>query len=170
MSKYTFKPYEASYPSLFKAEKQKIEQKIPFAKSIEHVGSTAVVGLGGKGIIDIAIELEVSKQKQAIELLQSLGYFFEESFSTENRLFFKKHKSTENDQVQNYHIHLFSLHNDEFYTMLNFRDSLNSHPEKMQEYAAIKQKAVKYAKEDGKLYRSYKEPFIDSINQLKNKS
>lgn len=169
MVKYIFKPYTSEYPALFKAEKRKIEQKIPFAKSIEHVGSTAVVGLGGKGIIDIAIELEVSKQKQAIELLQSLGYFFEESFSTENRLFFKKHKSPENGLVQNYHIHLFSLNNDEFHTMLNFRNLLNSHPEKVQEYAAIKQEAVKYAKEDGKLYRSYKEPFIDSINQLRNK-
>lgn len=58
MNKYVFKPYSALFPNLFAKEKARIVQHFLFPASIEHVGSTAVPGLGGKGIIDIAIAFE----------------------------------------------------------------------------------------------------------------
>ena len=72
MKKYLFKPYSKIFPDLFEREKERISSHIKEDLVIEHVGSTAVPGLGGKGIIDIAIavskkEMEsVSKQLQIV--------------------------------------------------------------------------------------------------------
>ncbi len=63
MKKYIFDPYDEIFPELFAKEKKRIASYLPKALQIEHVGSTAVPGLGGKGIIDIAILVE----KQDIE-------------------------------------------------------------------------------------------------------
>lgn len=54
LRKYVFRRYNSKYELLFNKEKAKLKKILPKAK-IEHVGSTAVKGLGGKGIIDISI-------------------------------------------------------------------------------------------------------------------
>ena len=55
MSKYVFKKYSSIFPDLFNKEKDRIELHLKTDLAIEHIGSTAVCNLGGKGIIDIAI-------------------------------------------------------------------------------------------------------------------
>jgi GrpB-like predicted nucleotidyltransferase (UPF0157 family) len=52
--KYIYRRAERDYTALFLREKKKLKK---FGKkiAIEHIGSTAVQGLGGKGIIDIMI-------------------------------------------------------------------------------------------------------------------
>jgi hypothetical protein len=49
--KYTYKPYSNIFPSLFQKEKKRISSSFNIALAIEHVGSTSIPGLGGKGII-----------------------------------------------------------------------------------------------------------------------
>lgn len=82
MKKYIFKPYSDLFPSLFNKEKERIASQLLKKASIEHVGSTAVPGLGGKGIIDIAIAVDKSDMENATAALQELGYEFRPSFST----------------------------------------------------------------------------------------
>lgn len=53
MNKYVFKPYNWIFPELFSLEKERIAAHVPIIMQIEHVGSTAVPELSGKGIIDI---------------------------------------------------------------------------------------------------------------------
>ena len=50
VKKYVFKPYSKIFPELFQKEKERISPNLKEALAIEHVGSTAVPGLGGKGI------------------------------------------------------------------------------------------------------------------------
>ncbi len=47
MKKYVFKPYSKIFPELFRAEKERIAAVVKSATAIEHVGSTAIPGLGG---------------------------------------------------------------------------------------------------------------------------
>lgn len=49
--KYVFKPYLQCFPTLFNQEKERIVKHLDQDIMIEHVGSTAIPGLGGKGII-----------------------------------------------------------------------------------------------------------------------
>ena len=49
-------PYDEAWPSLFEAERTRIEAATgPWVEEIEHVGSTAVHGLAAKPVIDIMV-------------------------------------------------------------------------------------------------------------------
>jgi GrpB-like predicted nucleotidyltransferase (UPF0157 family) len=74
MKRYTFKPYSSLYPFLFEQEKNRILSQLKKTVTIEHVGNTAIVGLGGKGIIDIAIGVEKLNMEESVQELQKLGY------------------------------------------------------------------------------------------------
>ena len=52
--KYEIVPYNPDWVTQFEEYKSKIRNIFKDA-SIEHIGSTAVPGLGGKGIIDIMV-------------------------------------------------------------------------------------------------------------------
>ena len=50
---YKFIPYDSVYPGLFEKEKVFLKKILSNKIIVEHFGSTAVPGLGGKGVIDI---------------------------------------------------------------------------------------------------------------------
>ena len=87
MQKYVTKPYSQIFPQLFLREQNRICSSLQEKIHVEHVGSSAVPGLSGKGIIDIAISCK--NPKDLIKDLEGLGYRFAPNFSTETRLFFK---------------------------------------------------------------------------------
>jgi GrpB-like predicted nucleotidyltransferase (UPF0157 family) len=74
MKKYVFKPYHKIFPQLFLKEKKRITGSLGMSAVIEHIGSTAVLGLGGKGIIDMAIPVDKRDMDSASQQLQNLGY------------------------------------------------------------------------------------------------
>jgi GrpB-like predicted nucleotidyltransferase (UPF0157 family) len=133
---------------------------------IEHVGSTAVPGLGGKDIIDMAVSSE--KKDQVMSKLQELGYVFHPSFSTETRLFFKTDRPDPEETMRTYHIHLMSPQSEELEDMLFFREYLKRNPEEAKSYADIKKRASLEAHENGNLYRKLKEPFMKGILQKRS--
>ncbi|MEA3329527.1 MAG: GrpB family protein [Nanoarchaeota archaeon] len=59
--KYKYRKYDKKYPELFRREKSKLRKILGKKPEITHVGSTAIPGLGGKGVIDILIS--VSKKQ-----------------------------------------------------------------------------------------------------------
>jgi GrpB-like predicted nucleotidyltransferase (UPF0157 family) len=155
MKKYVFKEYSDSYPVLFEQEKRRLCALLNERVVIEHVGSTAVPFLGGKGILDIAIGVGVEQFMDTIVPLETLGYTFRPHNSTQERLFFKRH-----EEVQTYHIHVMKLGSPTWKELLSFRDYLRQHPEAIQEYAEIKKRAAEMVDDDGVEYRKLKEPFL----------
>jgi GrpB-like predicted nucleotidyltransferase (UPF0157 family) len=164
MSKYSFKPYSPLFPSLFVKEKARIAPHFLFPASIEHVGSTAVPGLGGKGIIDIAIAVDKECMEEAKNKLQELGYEFRPSFSTPDRFYFIIYLPDPEEESRRYHVHLTYPENIEWKELIGFRDYLRTHPEAMEEYADIKKQAAKMANQNGDQYRKMKEPILQKIN------
>lgn len=161
--KYVFKPYSETFPQLFEKEKKRILSVIGSNCLIEHVGSTAVPGLGGKGIIDIAIAVDKKSLDLVKNLLQTLGYEFRPSFSTEDRLYFIAYLPDNDEKFRRYHIHLTYPENSEWKHFLGFRDYLTAHPEEAKRYAEIKEQAAIDAKDDGEKYRKMKEAIITKI-------
>lgn len=47
--KYVYKPYSKTFPGLFQKEKERITSSLVNVLAIEHVGSTAIPGLEGRG-------------------------------------------------------------------------------------------------------------------------
>jgi GrpB-like predicted nucleotidyltransferase (UPF0157 family) len=161
--KYSFRKYNKNYPQWFNQEKnQLIKSFKPEIKSfnIEHVGSTAIPGLGGKGIIDIAILVKREKYLLAKKKVLYLGYLQWKVPSWKKRLSFKKYPK----QGKRYNLHLtYDLR--EFKKMIFFRNFLIKNPEILKEYKSLKQKAAKTSKNHGQTYRDFKAPFIKSINR-----
>ncbi len=161
--KYIFKPYSRIFEELFSLEKSRISKQINKHLDIQHVGSTAVPGLGGKGIIDIALAVEKSALENTCAQLQELGYEYRADWSTQERLYFKIDLPDKEKSHRKYHVHLTYLESVEWKNLIWFRDYLRSHPVAIEEYARIKKIASELSQENGVEYRRIKDPFIKSI-------
>ena len=155
--KYVFKPYSESFPKLFATEKKRISSYFSVTSDIQHVGSTAVPGLGGKGIIDIAIAVNKKDTETASKQLQELGYEFRPQFSTDDRLYFVIHLPDAEEGTRRYHVHLTYPESSDWKNLIGFRNYLICHPTKAEEYAEIKRNAAIEANQDGEKYRKLKE-------------
>lgn len=162
MNKYVFQKYQHNYRKLFQSEKGKLVKVLGFLRGIEHVGSTAVFGLGGKGIIDIIIGVSKGKIKINKKKMEEAGYEFRKIASTKSRLFFRKDYKYRNI-TRRVHIHLVELDSKDYREQLFFRDYLRANPQSAKEYSDIKKQAVKFAKGNGEFYRKYKNNFIQKI-------
>lgn len=163
MKKYLFKPYSNIFPELFQKERERIKSNINMPLVIEHIGSTAVPGLGGKGIIDIAIAVDKEDMNSVSKQLQEIGYEFRPAFSTPERLYLITYLADPEEEIRRYHIHLTYPQNSEWKEFLSFRDYLRDHPKEAEEYAELKKKAALEANEEGEKYRKIKEPIFKKI-------
>lgn len=170
MKKYVFKPYSNTFPDLFEKEKQRIRAHCKADLTIEHVGSTAVPGLGGKGIIDIAIAATKANIEPISKQLQDLGYEYRPTFSTPDRFYFILDLPDAEEESRRYHIHLTFLESNEWKELIGFRDYLRNHPAELKEYAELKKQAALTANQDGKQYRNLKQPMFDKIKALTSNS
>ncbi len=169
-NKYVYKPYSKIFPELFQNEKKRIFSFLKNALAIEHVGSTSISNLGGKGIIDIAILVKKEEMNHACTTLQNLGYEFRPSFSTSNRFYFVTYLADKEEGSRRYHIHLLYSDSNEWSELIGFRDYLRAHPEAAEEYANIKKHAATLANQDGHQYREMKEPIFKKIKALTKES
>jgi GrpB-like predicted nucleotidyltransferase (UPF0157 family) len=142
---YFFLPYNSLFPKLFEKEKSCLHQMLDKDAIIEHFGSTAVPGLGGKGVIDIYLLVSKSKIKNTSKILQSKGYIFKPNAGDKNRWFHQIDKKFRNKEYH-YHIHLSFIGNKNFQECIAFRDYLRIHPKATKKYAKIKQVALKKLK------------------------
>lgn len=155
--------YNPQWPILYEGEKGRIFGVIGQAVvAIEHVGSTAVPGLGAKPIIDIMVALRhLADAEACIEPLQSIGYEYVpkyEVFIPERRYFRKWVQAERTHQV-----HMVERTSEFWDRHILFRDYLRTHPEVAQEYYQLKKElAAKYgSNRDG--YTDAKTPFIESV-------
>ncbi|MBS3083187.1 GrpB family protein [Candidatus Pacearchaeota archaeon] len=160
--KYVFLPYNKQYPSMFLKEKNKIEKSLGKNIKIEHVGSTSIPGLGGKGIIDIAIKTPRNKINQFIDKLKRLGYESNLEHQRTDKSIFLQKKIKHKRKERRIHIHL-TLNNKFWNSFIVFRDYIRNHDKERNEYAKIKKEAVKYAKGHSQKYREYKKKFLENL-------
>lgn len=162
MKKYVFRKYNPEYRTFFKLEKERLRKVLPASAKIEHVGSTAISDLGGKGILDILIGVSKNKIQGTEIKLRKTGYEFREKAGAPERLFFEKDYGYKNGK-RRVHIHLVRINSKNLKEVLLFRDYLKTHPEAVKEYIIIKKEAVKKARGNGEIYRKHKEKFIKNI-------
>jgi GrpB-like predicted nucleotidyltransferase (UPF0157 family) len=162
MLKYVFRKYDPAYRAFFTSEKKKIAKALGSIAKIEHVGSTAIPRLGGKGILDIVVGVSKSKIAEAKKKLERAGYEFREKASYPERLFFRIDYPYKN-RKRRVHIHLTRFNGRDWKEMIGFRDYLLQHPEVVEQYVKIKKEGVKKAHGDGEKYREHKEKFIENI-------
>jgi GrpB-like predicted nucleotidyltransferase (UPF0157 family) len=157
--------YDSQWPVLFEEERGRILHAVgQVILAIEHVGSTAVPGLGAKPIVDIMVGVHsLADAKECIEPLGSIGYKYHpenEDSIPERRYFQKGPNDTPN---QHFHLHMVEIMSDFWKRTLLFRDLLRTHPEEAQQYYQLKKElAVTYGS-DRNGYTNAKTSFIESV-------
>ncbi len=161
MGKYTFKPYNPKFKKIYLKEKAKLQKILPNKTKIEHVGSTAVLGLGGKGIIDIAILSSKKDWKKYMSLLEKKGFEYKPHPGDEKRKFMQKIIRYSGGE-RRVHLHL-TLTKEFWNSFISFRNYLRKNKEERDKYAKIKREGAKCAKDDGKKYGAYKMDFLKDL-------
>lgn len=164
MKKYVFRRYNKKFRKLFKEEKIKLINLLKENVQVEHVGSTAVQNLGGKGIIDIIIGADKEDIENIKEKLQDSGYDWIEASGEKDRIFFQRDYGL--IFKRRVHLHLTTKNSKVWKSTISVRNYLRTHPKEIKEYEKIKKEAVKYAKGEGKKYREYKNKFLSRIAKI----
>lgn len=126
---------------------------------IEHVGSTSVVGLSAKPIIDIDIVIDQNFMSVK-KILESIGYSHEGDLGIVGREAFSYQGKT---HLMKHHIYICDKDASELKKHLALRDHLRTHPDDRDTYGKLKKElAVKFSNHID-LYIDGKSEFIHSI-------
>ncbi|OTY13830.1 MULTISPECIES: GrpB family protein [Bacillus cereus group] len=165
--KIIIKPYQQYWHTEFLNEKNKL---VPLLHediiAIEHIGSTAVEGLGAKPLIDMMIgvtNLQITENWR--EALEEIGYECVPK-KTPNWRFFRKGKW----RAGTHHLHVYIYNNEEWRNNILFRDFLINHEWAREEYRVLKEMLAAAYPFDRVSYTNAKAPFICSILELAKKS
>jgi len=161
--------YNPQWQEEFNKEKKNLKKIFgDVAISIEHVGSTSVVGLSAKPIIDIAIGVDsledIAKVKEKI--LKFSHYSIKEN-NTDGEILMRRgvpiKPGEDKPSFITHFIHIMEIDSRKYKETLVFRDYLRKNKEVLKEYDDLKQKlAIKY-KNERKTYTKAKDRFIKSI-------
>ncbi|MFB0522818.1 MAG: GrpB family protein [Candidatus Bathyarchaeia archaeon] len=163
-------PYDSRAPEIFESVKKFIANIISYEVEIEHVGSTAVTGLGGKGIIDILI---ITKRRQQLveiaDILRNNGFSHNpESKHAEDRFFVSGSYRYEGTDLH-IHIHITFQNSGAHKDMVAFRDYLRLHPEEAEAYYELKKEWGKEAGSDAGKYTELKTTYINKVHEKARK-
>ncbi len=154
--------YDKKIVEKFDRQKNKILKAIGNFE-IHHVGSTAIPGLGSKGIIDILIGIDNWKQAtEIVERLKKIG-FLHVHLKEKGRIFLSKKTGL---SLSNVHIHIAIKQSKAYKELLFFRDYLKKNKKEAKNYYNLKKFWLKKSNGDRKKYGELKNEYINKI--LKN--
>ena len=131
------------------------------AIDIKHIGSTSILTIHSKPIIDIVIGVsDLNNIKPCIELLKKNNIIFRGE-DVENQLLFIMGNLEED--INTHHIHIVIYNEKNWIDYINFRDYLNNFEDKALIYDNLKQKLSKEFPYNRKIYTEKKNEFINEI-------
>jgi GrpB-like predicted nucleotidyltransferase (UPF0157 family) len=147
-------PYDPEWPRAFERERAALEEALApwLVAGVHHVGSTAVLGLAAKPIVDMLAGVrDLDHARAAFLPLERLGYRYREH-RPEALLFVKPGAG----------VHLTEPGSDLWRERLAFRDALRAEPGLAREYAEWK---LAHVSEDALLglYDADKRPFVARV-------
>jgi GrpB-like predicted nucleotidyltransferase (UPF0157 family)/predicted RNA-binding protein associated with RNAse of E/G family len=157
--------YNPKWPVIYAREKDLILSVIA-AKvvGIEHVGSTAVPGLGAKPIIDVMVGVQkLSDAKDCVEPLKSVGYDYVPEYekTIPERRYFRK--GPEGIPNKHFHLHMVERDGDFWKRHLLFRDYLRCHRDVARKYHRLKKDLSQKYRSNREGYTEAKTSFIESV-------
>ena len=158
--------YNPKWVEIFEKECKLLQDNIgKYILRIDHIGSTSIVGLIAKPIIDILIGVRnIQDAEKCIPILEKLGYQYVPDFEDElpERRYFRKPKIG----FRKFHIHMAEISSYFWKRQIFFRDYLRAHSDKCKEYALLKKQLATKFKNNRSLYTDSKSDFINSILDL----
>jgi GrpB-like predicted nucleotidyltransferase (UPF0157 family) len=162
-------PYDKRWAETFKKIKEEISNSLRgLIIDIEHIGSTSIVGLAAKPILDIDIVIkDNSVFPNVINELEKIGYYYQDEWSFRGReAFGRKDELTPWDgkdtQWMEHHLYVCNKDSEELARHLAFRDYLSNNQEAVMEYENLKKNLANSVK-NRTSYTSAKSEFISGI-------
>jgi GrpB-like predicted nucleotidyltransferase (UPF0157 family) len=160
MRKVEVIPYQPDWPARFEQEGARLRSVFGEKARIHHIGSTSVVGLSAKPVIDILVEVpDIRRVDRLNGQMEALGYEPRGEFGLPGRRYF----SREAEGERTHHVHVFKADTAEARRHLAFRNYLRTHPAAAEEYGRLKsQLALRYP-EDIQGYMDGKNDFVKEV-------
>jgi len=157
-------PYDPRWPQLFAEERDRLNTLFPaLIRRIEHFGSTAVVGLAAKPVVDMLVEVTSLEDANAqiVPVLEGAGYdyFWRPSDGDETPPFYAWFIRRDHQARRTHHIHMVERDFPNWESLL-FRDYLIACPEVAREYADLKRRLAAEFPNDREGYTNGKGEFI----------
>ncbi len=161
--------YDPEWPRIYEEEKRLILGVVgEHVKSIYHVGSTSVPGLGAKPIIDIIAGLDSGEAAdRCLPTLAAIGYNDVTPEPTEEDWYYCLGKTPHSP---GFHLHLMKNGSEFLMRHILFRDYLRAHPETAMEYYELKKRLVEKYADKREVYTESKTGFIENIIEVALKS
>lgn len=155
--------YDAAWPVRYRIEAQLMRIVLAdLCPQVEHIGSTSVIGLAAKPVIDILVGVpELAVFDRQPDRLAAYGYQYVKAYerSLPDRRFFKRVL----DGARTHHVHVVEAGGAYWQRYLNFRDALRGSAELCRQYERIKRGlAVRYCY-DRDAYTAGKTGFVESV-------
>lgn len=162
-------PYDSNLPVYFQKEKNFLIKNLSKDFEIQHIGSSAVSGLGGKNVIDVQLLVPSKKDAHSlIKKLESVGYSYDKKGGDKYRIFFNRDRLYNKKKIP-IHLHLMWESAEKYKDYLIFRDYLRNHPQEAKRYYSLKKIWAKKAEDIREKYvkmkMRYVRKIINKVNQ-----
>ena len=161
---YSIKPYDLNWVSQFENIKSILEQVFGSqAIAIEHIGSTSILGMNAKPVIDMLVIVEkiwpFISEKQA---MSKLGYQRLDNYiAPDSALFFKTDK--DGDKTENVHVCIKDSAKTK--QLIGMRDYFRAHQDKVKKYNDLKEALQHKFPNDYIAYKDGKKEFLELIRK-----
>lgn len=158
-------PYDPAWPRLFEREKRHLLECLPpgIAERVEHYGSTSVLGLAAKPVVDMAVQTpDLERARTEVPaVLEPQGYdcFWRPTAGDDVPPFYVWCIRRGERGERTLHIHFFEPHF-EHWRGLEFRDMLRKDAALARRYAALKLDLARRHPDDRVAYTEGKGEFI----------
>ena len=155
-------PYDRAWKTAFEDIRAELDAALGnLAIAIEHVGSTSVVGMSAKPIIDIDVVIpDYTVFDDVVQALAKIGYTHEGDLGIKDREAFKY---TDKPHLQKHHLYVCPQNSEELHRHVTFRDFLRGNPDAVKTYSAVKETAAERYPDDIDGYINDKSPCIEEL-------
>jgi len=151
--------YDVKWPARFESLRDRIAAALgPLVVVIEHVGSTSVLNLCAKPIIDLDVVVHAEDVPAAIAAVEALGYCHEGDLGLTGREAFRW-----TAEFPEHHLYVCPEGSSAFERHVIFRDYLRNHPDQARKYGAVKKRLAERYHHDRTKYQAAKCEFVDSL-------
>jgi GrpB-like predicted nucleotidyltransferase (UPF0157 family) len=155
--------YNPDWPRLYEEEKALVLKAIGhIIADIEHIGSTAIPGLGAKPVVDLMVGLHhLDDAVECIPLLDAIGHTYHPEFEDQvpERRFFRKGP----DWARTHHIHMVERSSDFWADRILFRNYMRTHEEDAMVYLIMKKELAARFGSNRRGYSDAKASFVTAI-------
>ena len=156
-------PYSKTWPLLFEQESLRLHAALApwLVGSVEHIGSTAVLGLASKPILDmLAPVADLRVARAAVPVLADLGYRHAEHRPREALWFYEQ--QGEDYDTRTHQVHLTRTDSALWRERVTFRDALCGDATLLAEYQALMQ-TLAASDADLTVYTGGKREFVERV-------